>query len=96
MMMLALLLAQTDAFAPARNDIPKFCASHRERTPQQKCVQRQTSELAAFAKMMAAFRDPGQKTAFRCMHSGKVEKHVDWSVAASCMRKANKGRSIGQ
>jgi hypothetical protein len=90
--MLVLILfatAGTDPFASARNDIDVFC--HGAST----CIERQRSEMGHFVTMMAAFKDPGLRTAKRCMSSGKKGPYVDWTIATPCMRRAVKGQRVG-
>ncbi|HCC28416.1 MAG TPA: hypothetical protein DEP97_14735, partial [Erythrobacter sp.] len=71
-------------------DIPVYCKSIGKAAA---CVKRQKSEMGYFVTMMAGLTTRSE--ARTCMEKGKRGKHVDWEVAASCMRDKSRGRRIG-
>lgn len=79
-----------DPFARARADIPLYCKSIGQGPA---CVKRQKSEMGHFVTMWGAFTSKSE--ARSCMERAKRGRHVDWEVAASCMRAKSKGRPIG-
>jgi len=81
--------AHADPFARARIDITTFCKGDAN------CIAAQRKQLGHFVTMMGGYDDPGNRTAKACMMQGKREKHVDWVLAAGCMRQAIKGKPIG-
>lgn len=97
-MLVALLLALGAGAARAdqrgdrvRTEIARFCKGDAD------CIAYQRRELAAYLRMMAAFRDPGNRNIERCMRAGRVSgQMIDWSRSANCMRAAVRGRRIGE
>jgi len=89
----ALILAAqgADPFAKARADITPYCQSIGKGAA---CVKRQKSEMGYFVTMMAGLTSRNE--ARSCMEKGKRGRHVDWEVAASCMREKSKGRAVGR
>lgn len=86
-----MLIAANDPFAKARGDIDVYC-----RGRPAGCVIEQRKQMAHFATMMAGFNDQENRNARRCMTKGKRGRFIDWTVAATCMRQAVKGRMVGQ
>lgn len=94
--MVLMLAMAGDPWARPRADAARFCeARHGTGPAAARCTDAQKRDLASFVKMMVGFEDPGQKTARRCMNSGKRGKFVDWTIATPCLRQAAKGRPLG-
>lgn len=86
---LLLLVASADPFAPARNDIPTYCAAEEADRPRAECIAEQKHALGKFVQSMVL---TDRQTAGRCMREGKGARYVNWVKARSCMVTAIKRR----
>lgn len=92
-LLMALQAAPADPFARARADAGKYCIATRPAAEVAACTKRQRSELGYFVTTLAGFDK--KAAAGACMKSAKRGSYIDWTIATPCMRKATKGRALG-